>query len=41
LERVRTRWEEAGRFALHDLTVEFTPETSSVTSPDGYWTIHL
>jgi protein-L-isoaspartate O-methyltransferase len=41
LERVRAKWEEAGRFALHDLTVEFTPETTSVTSPDGHWTIHL
>jgi protein-L-isoaspartate O-methyltransferase len=41
LERVRARWEEAGRFPLHELTVEFTPETTSVTSPDGKWTIHL
>jgi protein-L-isoaspartate O-methyltransferase len=41
LERVRARWEEAGHFPLHDLTVELTPETSSVTSPDGKWTIHL
>jgi protein-L-isoaspartate O-methyltransferase len=41
LERVRSRWEEAGRFPLHDLAVEFTPETTSVTSPDGEWTIQL
>lgn len=41
LERVRARWQESGTFPLHDLAVEFTPETTSVTSPDGYWTIHL
>ncbi|GAB3922712.1 methyltransferase domain-containing protein [Kribbella albertanoniae] len=41
LDRVRARWEEAGRFPLHQLDVEFTPETTSVTSPDGYWTIQL
>ncbi|MFK4089233.1 methyltransferase domain-containing protein [Kribbella sp. NPDC020789] len=41
LERVRARWEEAGRFPLHDLEVEFTPETTSVTSPDGNWRIRL
>ncbi|WP_433023195.1 methyltransferase domain-containing protein [Kribbella sp. CA-294648] len=41
LERVRARWEQAGRFPLHDLTVEFTPEGTSVSSPDGEWTIHL
>jgi protein-L-isoaspartate O-methyltransferase len=41
LERVRARWEEADRFRLHDLAVEFTPEATTVTSPDGNWTIHL
>ncbi len=41
LERVRTRWEEADMFPLHTLTVEFTPDSTSVTSPDGQWTIHL
>ncbi|MFB6726341.1 methyltransferase [Kribbella sp. NPDC056345] len=41
LERVRARWDEAGRFPLHELAVEFTPETTSVTSPDGRWTIQL
>jgi hypothetical protein len=41
LERVGARWEEAGHFSLNDLTVELTPETTSVTSPDGEWTIHL
>jgi protein-L-isoaspartate O-methyltransferase len=41
LERVRSRWQEAGRFPLHALAVEFTPETTSVTSPNGEWTIQL
>jgi len=41
LERVRSRWQEAGRFPLHALAVEFTPETTSVTSPDGEWTMRL
>jgi hypothetical protein len=41
LERVGARWDEAGHFSLNDLTVELTPETTSVTSPDGEWTIHL
>jgi hypothetical protein len=41
LERVRAKWEEAGGFSLHSLSVELTPEATSVTSPDGGWTIHL
>ncbi|HEY0616422.1 MAG TPA: hypothetical protein VGD15_02495 [Kribbella sp.] len=41
LERVGARWDEAGHFSLNDLTVGLTPETTSVTSPDGEWTIHL
>jgi protein-L-isoaspartate O-methyltransferase len=41
LERVRSKWEEAGRFPLHQLAVEFTPETTSLTTADGSWTIYL
>ncbi len=41
LERVRARWDQAGHFPLHELTVEFGPETTTVTSPDGLWTIRL
>jgi len=41
LDRVRARWEQAGRFPLHQLAVEFTPETTTVTSPDGSWIIPL
>lgn len=41
LERVRTTWQDAGRFALHEMSVELTPERSVLTSPDERWILNL
>lgn len=41
LERVLARWSEFGKFALHEMTVELSPEMSTINSPDGSWTIRL
>ncbi len=41
LERVRTTWEDAGRFPVHEMSVELTTERSILTSPDGNWTLGL
>jgi hypothetical protein len=41
LERVRTRWEDAGRFPLHEMSVELTSERSILISPGGQWILGL
>lgn len=37
LERVRRRWEENNRFALHTMRAELSPEGSHLLSPDDSW----
>lgn len=37
LERVRTKWEEKNRFALHTMRAELSPEGSHLLSPDETW----
>lgn len=41
LERVQAKWEEAGRFRLHQMSVELGPERSTLISPDESWTLTL
>jgi protein-L-isoaspartate O-methyltransferase len=41
LDRVRTTWQDAGRFPLHKMSAELTPEQSTLTSPNGNWTLGL
>jgi protein-L-isoaspartate O-methyltransferase len=41
LERVQARWDQAGRFALHELRVQLAPDHGALTSPDGTWTLTL
>ncbi|MEU1630044.1 methyltransferase domain-containing protein [Streptomyces sp. NPDC020096] len=40
LERVRQRWESAGKFPLHRMTVQLTPDGGTLMAPDG-WTFKL
>ncbi|QES42332.1 protein-L-isoaspartate(D-aspartate) O-methyltransferase [Streptomyces venezuelae] len=37
LERVRRRWEENGRFPLHSMRAELSPEGSHLLTPDESW----
>jgi len=41
LKRVQAKWEEAGRFPLHQMTVEFGPESNALASPGGGWRFNL
>lgn len=41
LDKVRTRWNDAGRFPLHQLTAEFTPDHNLLLSPDRNWRFEL
>lgn len=41
LDEVQRRWEAAGRFPLHELSVELYPDRGILVGPDGQWTLHL
>ncbi|MFD4372749.1 methyltransferase domain-containing protein [Streptomyces sp. NPDC058486] len=41
LEGVRRRWDENGRFPLHDMRVEFSPEVSRLLAPTGKWDLPI
>jgi protein-L-isoaspartate O-methyltransferase len=41
LEDVQHRWETAGRFPLHEMSVEMRPGRGSLVSPNGNWTLNL
>jgi len=41
LKRVQAKWEQAGRFPLHQMTVEFGPESNALASPGGGWRFNL
>jgi protein-L-isoaspartate O-methyltransferase len=41
LERVQKRWSDARRFALHELAVTLAPNRSTLTSPDGSWSLSI
>lgn len=41
LEHVRDRWDSAGHFPLHEMSVQLKAGGSTVTSPDGSWTMPI
>ncbi len=41
LDDVQRRWDEAGRFRLHEMTVDLRPDRGSLIGPDGKWTFDL
>ncbi|MEV6413159.1 hypothetical protein [Kribbella sp. NPDC051718] len=41
LEHVQSKWEQAGRFPLHEMTVELGPDRSVLVSPDRGWILGL
>jgi len=41
LMRVEARWETTGRFPLHQMTVEFGPESNTIAGPGGGWRLTI